>query len=70
MAGPGKPGPAPKGDTKVVSARIPLALITAADTEAKQRGLDRTAILVEALAEKLGLPVSAVQEALPLNPAA
>jgi hypothetical protein len=70
MAGPGKPGRRSKGEHKRVTARIPLALVTAADAAATQRGMDLTAILVEALAEKLGLPVPAVQEALPLDPAA
>ena len=53
-----------------MTARIPLALVTAADAAAEERGLDLTAILVEALAEKLGLPVPTVQESLPLTDAA
>jgi hypothetical protein len=41
------------------------------DAEAEARGLDRTAIIVEALALKLGRPnPMARQETLPLNHAA
>jgi len=69
MAGPGKPGRRSKGPWKKVSAKIPSELITKADEEAERRGLDRTAIFVEALAARFGVPVP-IQEALPLSDAA
>ena len=71
MAGPGKPGRSSKGDRGHLSAKVPTSLLAAADAEARRRGLDRTAIVVEALAAKFGLPLPFdVQEQLPLNPAA
>lgn len=71
MAGPGRPGRSYKGDRSHLSAKVPTILIAAADAEAQRRGLDRTAIVVEALAARFGLPVPAdIQEKLPLNPAA
>jgi hypothetical protein len=71
MAGPGKPGRSSKGVRSHLSAKVPTILIAAADAEAERRGLDRTAIVVEALAARFGLPVPFdVQEKLPLNPAA
>jgi hypothetical protein len=69
MAGPGKPGRRSKGPHTKVSAKIPAALVTAADDEAQRRGLDRTAIFVEALAARFGVPIP-IQEALPLSDAA
>ena len=69
MAGPGKPGRKSKGPYKKVSAKIPTALITKAEEEATRRGLDRTAIFVEALAARFGVPIP-IQEALPLTDAA
>ena len=70
MAGPGKPGRPSKGDRKIVTTKIPTSLITLADDEAKQRGLDRTAIFVEALAAKYGVSAPFTQEQLPLTDAA
>jgi len=71
MAGPGRPGRPSKGDRRIVTTKIPTCLITLADDEAKQRGLDRTAIFVEALAAKYGVSVPFnVQEQLPLTDAA
>lgn len=70
MAGPGKPGRPSKGDRLLVSTKLPTALVAAADAEAKSRGLDRTAIIAEALADRFGLHLSAnIQETLPLNAA-
>lgn len=71
MAGQGRPGRPSKGDRLPISAKVPKDLIAAADAEAKRRGLDRTAIVVEALATRFGLPVPFdVQETLPLTDAA
>jgi hypothetical protein len=71
MAGPGKPGRPSKGDRRHLSAKIPTSLVAAVDAEAERRGLDRTAILVEALAAKFGLPIPFdMQEQLPLTDAA
>jgi hypothetical protein len=71
MAGPGKPGRRSKGDRKPVTTKIPTAILTAADEDARRRGLDRTAVFVEALAAKYGIPIPfEVQERLPLTEAA
>ncbi len=71
MAGPGKPGPPSKGPWRQLSAKIPAAIVAAIDAEAARRGLDRTALITEALADKVGLPIPHVtQERLPLNDAA
>lgn len=70
MAGPGRPGRRSKGDRTHVTAKIPTGLVDAADQEAKRRGLDRTAILVEALADRFGMAIPFdVQEQLPLTAA-
>lgn len=64
-----KSGRPSKGDRRHVSAKIPVALVDALEQDAAARGLDRTALIVEALAEKYGLPnpFSPAQEALPLT---
>lgn len=71
MAQRGKTGRPSKGPRRHLSAKIPTTLVEAMDAEAKQRGLDRTALIVEALAAKYGIPNPFVtQETLPLNNAA
>ncbi len=70
MAGPGKPGPKPKGPWRHLSAKIPTPIADAVDAEAKRRGVKRTVVLTEILAAQYGLPVSPTQESLPLNDAA
>jgi hypothetical protein len=60
-----------KGPRRHLSAKIPISLVEAMDEEAKRRGLDRTALIVEALAAKYGITNPMVtQETLPLPHAA
>jgi len=69
MAARRKSGRPSKGDRRHVSAKIPVALLDALEQDAQARGLDRTAVLVEAIAERYGLPnpFASTQEALPLT---
>ena len=70
MAGPGKPGRKSKGPWRHLSAKIPTPIVDAVDAEALRRGVQRTVVLTEILARQYGLPVSPIQESLPLNDAA
>lgn len=71
MAGRGKTGRPWKGPRLHLSAKIPLSLVAAMDEEMERRGLDRTALIVEALAAKYGIPNPMItQERLPLTDAA
>jgi hypothetical protein len=71
MAGRGRPGRPSKGVRAHLSTKIPKVFDDAINAEAKHRGVDRTTVVVEALAARFGLPVPFdVQETLPLTDAA
>lgn len=71
MAGRGRPGRPSKGDRAHLSTKIPRDFDNALNAAAKQRGVDRTTVVVKALAAELGLPLPFdVQETLPLTDAA
>lgn len=60
-----------KGPWRHINAKIPTPIMDAIDAEARRRGLDRTALLTEILADRAGVPIPHVtQERLPLTDAA
>jgi hypothetical protein len=72
MAGTGKKTGRPhKGPRTQITVKIPDQLLALIMVDAKDRGIDRVAWIVDAVAEKLGQPNPfAVQEALQLTDAA
>lgn len=66
----GKRGRPSKGPRRLFSVKVPEHLVTALDADAADRGIDRTAWVVDAIARRLGQPNPFdVQEALPLTKA-
>ena len=71
MAGTGKSKRRTKGERQMLTARVPVDMIDALTAEARRRGVDRTAVLVEILAENYGIPNPfPITETLPLHYAA
>jgi hypothetical protein len=69
--GRSKRKPLGPGARKMLTARVPVAVFDALDAEAERLGVDRTALLVETLAAKFGLPNPlSIPETLPLHDAA
>lgn len=63
-----KPGPAPKGDRRLVNFKLPVHLIDAMKLHAAREGMTATDFVGELLAAQVGVPYQ-IQEGLPLNKA-